>query len=774
MTSGTPLGGRVAPPEPAALARWGAALGILLVLGVGFAARMIAWPRIMTARGVRLAFDTDPYYHVLQAERLLAGDGVWFDPAMNWPFGQGVLWPPLLDLVVAGATRLAFGGGASRQDIELVAALLPVPVGLLTVALAIAVGSLLLGRGLGLTAGLLVAVLPAAVLWSSVGAADQHAAEILLSCAAVLSFVLGWRAATAGARRAAAAALGAAVAASFWNWQGSALNLVLPVLFTAAAHVVLPDDEVARRAPRTLTLGLGFGAALLAGTIAVFGPPGALSRGDLAGIGALHVAMTAGAAGLGAVLVLARAARPASAGPGRRLAEVAVAVLAPAALTLGVFPVLRSGVLHGVTALAAGNPWYREIAEYRHLVFSCLYPLSDDLRMFLGTYGLTFVAAALAIPALVRRVRGGGEGRAVVLFLACWAVPLFVLALVRRRFAPYLAIPLALFAAEGLWWTATWVRSRCAPARPGVAIAVAAVAVALMLAPTTTALTEGVTTQLEGDIVAMEWLAEQPSPPGREGVLSTWSLGHLVHYFARKPVLATPFGTDGGASAMLDTARFSLATDPSAAAALLERRRVGFVVLSEPLASALIDEALVPGVSPAVTARCSASAGRSLDVSPSYFDGMAARLFYHDGRAPRGRRVLPIDTQRLVYESEAQRIKIFAATAGAELVIEGARPREEVTVSVFLRTNQGRASAWTTSITAGDDGTASLRVPYATGMNGAIQASASFVQVGARSVPVTLSEHDVVTGARVRVATVAHGGQEDRATPPLTLPAGAL
>lgn len=748
-----------APPDPGpdaspapAVPPWWAALGPLLALAAALAARLYAWPRIMTDRGVRLAFDTDPYYHVLQAERLLQGRSVWLDPAMNWPFGQVVLWPPLWDLVIAGAARLAYGAGASRAQLELVAAWLPVPIGLLTVAAAAGLGALLLGRAHGVGAALVVAVLPPAVLWSSIGAADQHVLEILLSAAVLLAFVAGWRARRAGARRAAAGALAVAAAAAFWNWQGSAFNLVLPVAFTAAAHVLLPGDEVAARAPRTLAEGLGAGAALLAASLALFGPPGALSRGGLAGVTALHVAITAGAAAFGACLLLARAARRGGgAGPARRVAEVAAALAVPAALALGPFPVLRSGVRHGVTALAAANPWYPEINEYRHLLFSGLYSLPDDLRMFLGTYGLTFVAAALAVPALVRRARAGEAGRAAVLFLACWFVPVLVLALVRRRFAPYLAIPLALLTSEGLWWLATRLQARLAPARRAVAPVIAAVAAAVVLAPTAPAHAEGVTTQPEGDLAAMAWLGGRPVVPGREGVLSTWDLGHLVHYFARRPVVATPFGTDGGEDAMVDTARFDLATDPGAAGELLRRRRIGFVVLSAPLLNVMIDQGFVlgPGDVPPVTSRWSASAGRALDFTPPYFDGMAARLYYLDGRAGPGRTVLPIGGERLVYESDGQRIKIFEVTEAAELRVAGATPSEEVTVSVILRTNQGRETLWSASAIADAAGVAVLPAPYATGMNGAVEASAALVRAGARTVTVSLSQGDVTSGARV-------------------------
>jgi asparagine N-glycosylation enzyme membrane subunit Stt3 len=594
-----------------------------------------------------------------------------------------------------------------------------------------------------------------------VGRPDQHVAEVLLASAAMLGFVGAWSAERLAVRRASVAALGLAVALAFWTWLGSALVLVVPVAFVGLAHVVLPDDHPAgSRIPAALAGGLGLGAALLAASLAVWGAPGALARGDLLGLTGLQVAVTALAAGFGAALWGARRLRARPSGPVRRLLEALGA--SAAALALLAAPTsLREGLRQGLTALGAANPWYADISEFQHLLLSCQAPLAADASSLVQLYGLTLPAALLAIPPLCRRWADPAE-RPRVLLLATWGGAYLMLALLRRRFAPYAVVPMALLSVEAVTWAAGRFAARAGSGRrSAVQAALGAAGVALVLAPALPALSSVGETPA-GWIDAMRWLGEQPVRPGREAALTQWPLGHLALYYAGKPVLATPFGTEGGAGAMPAVARFALSPRPVDAEALLADRQVGWVVLADPVVDAWVDQAMVGEGRPVLVHRSCTIAGGKVDELEAAFLGLEApRLYYFDGNAPPGAAAAPIDGLRLVYESRpipaapeapAEQAKVFTAVTGARLEVTGAAPGRPVTATVRLLTNQGRETGWRTVALADEAGVAHLRLPYATGPNGAIQASPWTVEDGVSVVALETREDDVSLGRTLGVA----------------------
>ncbi len=722
---------------------------------LGTAARLVGWSRVFTPRGVRFVVDTDPNYHVIQAQRLLEQGraALWFDPWLNWPLGASIPWPPLFDLLIAGSARLAFGVAPTLDQIERAAAVVPVVLGVVTLPLVAGLGRTLLGRGRGAGPALLVALLMSHVSFSTVGRADQHVAEILLSCGVALGFVSGWKATRAGSRWLGALVMGLAVALSFWNWMGSALNLLVPVAFAATCHV-LAEGSVSRRVTSALALGLGTATLLLVLSILAWGAPGALGRGALTGITGVHVAATACGAAFGALLLAAGARRTAPPRPARRLLEAALASTVPALLALGLVPALREGVRQGLTALGAANPWYSDVGEFRHLLLSCDLPLREEIVGVTHVYGLGVVAAALAAPALIERWRRGPAERPAVLFLACWAIPYLGLALVRRRFAPYFTIPMALLAWEGLCFAAEVTVRRAWPRRPGLVAALAWLGAALVVAPSIRDLTGPAPRQRESHLDAMRWLGSRHAPESREGVLGPWALGHLILYYARKPVVVSPFGTEGGAGAMELAAQFNLARDPVEAERLLLSRRVGFVVLTNPLAHVLVDQGFAPvGTQALVTRACTVTEGASLSVSDEYATRMAPRLYFFDGQSAPGGGGAPTDGFRLVYETPGAEdpLKVFELVPGALLTVTGALPSRPVSAAVRVRTNQAREFVWNVVAEADRSGSVQLRLPYATGRNGAIEATVWSVGDGGSTAQVATSERDVREGRRIEL-----------------------
>ena len=733
--------------------RWAFAARLALPLAVlvmGLAARLAAWQEVFGARGMHLRGDTDPLYHVLRAERLVAG-APWRDPALDWPAGADVPWPPLFDAAIAAGARM-MAAQPTRDDFVRSAALLPVLLGLAALPLVAALGRRLLGdRLLGWGAAALAALIPAVERFSEVGRADQHAAELLLFPAILLTFLVAAQE-PRGARWAGlATAVLAAVA--FWTWMGSAVLLVGPVAFSLAWHVLAPaGDEVAKRCASALAAAGWGGAALLALSVALFGPAGALTSAAPTGVGGLHVAILAGVGAVGGALAAVNHWSASDRPRWRRTLEAAAALALPMGAALGLAPSLRSGAVRGLTALLASNAWYASIGEFEPL-FPMDHPIGDELLDALSLLGLLLPAALLAIPTLRERWRHAEERPAVAFLVVL--LTLFVPAmLLRQRFMGYAALPLGLAAVAGIAWVAGRIASR-RPRAECLRAAALGIGVLIVAAPSLPRLGASMPPVSSATEAALRWLASVPVRPGSEGVISNWGLGHAVQYYAGRPVIATPFGTEGGEGAMEAWGRFLGARDGASAEVVLAERRVGWVVLTNPSDELAVLLAYAPpGTPPALVVERDLWTGVRSRYTPEGMWFVPARLYRADGRAlPNGAPAL--DGFRLIYEgprtaadfSGAERqIKIFEVVAGARLALGGLPPASSVRASVRLRTNQGREVPVQLAVAAGADGVARLRLPYATGWNGAVLAMGWQVEAGDRYLTVSVTDEDVLLG----------------------------
>src|SRR5512135_1790842 len=246
-------------------------IGMGLVLLVGTAARLVPWRMTFTPTGVLFRSDTDPYYHVLRAQRILCHwpRVPWTDANMNFPYGAEIPWPPLFDFLIAALAK-----AAGPERLPAIAAWLALVIGVALLPLVARVGQRLFGGRPWLDAALLVALLPANIRFGCVGATDQHGAELLISTGIFLAFVSSWREGADRARaRTASLVLGLLVAVAFWNWLGSALYLLILVGVTGLWSVIAPaGDETARSMARCLCIGCLSGAVLLAASIGLFVP----------------------------------------------------------------------------------------------------------------------------------------------------------------------------------------------------------------------------------------------------------------------------------------------------------------------------------------------------------------------------------------------------------------------------------------------------------------------------------------------------------------------
>ena len=745
---------------PAGRPRLRAALLVASVLALAAVARVAPWSRTFTPDGVVLAADGDTWYHALRAERIAAGwpRVPWTDPGMNHPYGAEIPWPPLLDQAIATAAIAT--GSPTPDHVAGVAAVVPAVAGLLLVLATAALSAAILGGGSWLEAALLVALLPSAVRQGFVGRPDHHVLEALFSTLAYAAYVLGLR-----PRRASWAwtsLLGVSLALAFWNWSGSALYLLLLSAHVALLHLVAPaGDPAPGRAARTLALGAFVAGLLLLGSVALWGPPGALRSARLTPITGLSVGVCLATAAAAAVVAAARAWQP-SARPAVRAASLVAAALVPVTVLAAAPRELRAGVVHGLTALGASSAWYASIAEFWPLIFSGRQPWTRELLLAAFAFGLTPLLLVPAARLLAAGWRERPERRPELLFLAAWCAVTVFLVLVRRRFEGYAAVPLAVCGGWALHAAGDAVGRRF-PGRRWAPLAARLAGVLVAVAPglpvVATASVHEPPDGASDKFPLLDWLSRVPATPGREGVLSTWSHGHEIQWIARKPVVSTPFGTDIDPRALQDQAAFFLSREPERAEALLRRRRVGFLLVENPVREVATLHAFDPeGPAWAVEER-GVSTGSRYAFHPEFFDLVPSRLFFFDGGSRDGtgpalgayRLLAESQTPIAVLEYRAQRFKLFGVVPGATLRVGGATPGARVAARLALRSNVGRTFAWTTEAVADASGVARLRVPYATGWNGLVGASACQVTDGARAASVAVPERLVVDGGELPV-----------------------
>ncbi|HEX9243725.1 MAG TPA: hypothetical protein VF875_14870, partial [Anaeromyxobacter sp.] len=603
-----------------------------------------------------------------------------------------------------------------------------------------------------------LALLPADATFSMLGRTDHHVLESLLCTVAFLAFAWGLRQ-PERRRRSGPLLLAVTLALAFWNWPGSALYPLVLAAFTATWTVAMPaGDAVARRMARDLLLGCGVGAALLASSVALIRGPGALARTSLFGLSGLHplvLLLVACSAGL---LGLAGRWPDRLATWRRRLLVVVAAAALPVGLALAV-PGFRDAVGHGLGALLRGNAWYRNVQEFTPILLGGWEPLRSELRTVLAFYGLGLVAMPLALAALAARLRSEGE-RAPVAFLVFWATTFLFLAVARRRFALYLAPPLAIVLGTLVQVVSARIRDIAAPRVPWpslVRAAGSALLIGVLVGPAL-ALLEDTVYGEDGDHRELrrmlERLRDVREAPGRPAVLSEWTFGHLVQYAAGRPVITSPFGTEGGAGAMDDAAAFFLADDEQEASTILERRRVGFIVLADPLAEVALAQSFAPGRPAVVRLEPSIEAGMRTAIAPEYRSLVCARIFSRLGSATE---LAPgLGEFRLLDESRLGRrgrglplFETFGVVPGARVSVEGARPGERVVATTRLTTPH-RALDWSTYARADGSGRAILRIPYATGRNVRVTASPLVVASDTVRGVIEVTEEAVVTGGTIQ------------------------
>ena len=275
---------------------------------------------------------------------------------------------------------------------ERVAAVVPIVLGVATIAVVALLAAEIFGAGAGLGAALVLALSPPYVYVTVLGRADHHAMEGLLIAAILLAFVRALRSESAGRRATLAMGAGAVLAISFWVWLGSALFLLLLALLAAGWHVAAPDEEGRRRTAVTLAIAASTAAFFLAFSIRVCGPPDALTSFRVTSISGLSVALCAAEA-VGASLLAVLAKHPRG-----RLGRVAEG-LAAAAIVCAVLLAVPAEEQRSPADFAVLWAWARNRTRDTgifSLVRTWPRPRNPAVRMRRGPAAVTYFGTVMA------------------------------------------------------------------------------------------------------------------------------------------------------------------------------------------------------------------------------------------------------------------------------------------------------------------------------------------------------------------------------------------
>ncbi len=722
------------------------------VLALGAWLRLANWNDVFTAAGVRFIGDTDPHYHVLRAERLLHGDpdGLWIDRNMSYPDGARILWPPGWDRFLAGSAVAFVGRQPSHDQLERVAAIAPVVIGLLAVLALVAFARGIVGTWPAVLAALLAAVLPVHVEYSILGRPDQHVGELLVFTMALLAFE---RAARPGASRGWLAALGGALALGPWVWQGSALTPGVLAVFVAYSCVLEPaGPDAARASARALGWGSLLGALVLGASLLAWGPPDAITAPTLNGLSAFQPAsLLAVVAFVAAFLAWdRRSPAPTRAGRiGRLVAAGAVPLVALAAI----FP---GAVGQGIRALVGADPWLASIGEYRPVLFGGLFPASIELKNVVWGVGTVVVAPLVGIAAFRRRWSADEAARNGLALLALGTALFLVLTFRAVRFKLYAGAFLPIWGGLLVWDLYERGRSAEGAVRTRLLGAAAAAGV-IALAPAHVMLPPALPNSLpEDEIQLLEGMGEYAAAQRSAGqperaVMAPWPYGHVIQYYAHLPVVVTPFGTDLGQQPMRDLAAFYYAPDAASAEDLLRRRHVGYVLLPNPYGEIALAYPFAPPGSQEILAwDHSWLEGQKLREVGSIRNNVVGWLWQIYG-APRPRDGEALVAYRLLFETPDAETKLFELVEGARVRFAGAPPGQPVVASVQVITNRGRRIAWSTEVRADPEGAGAVRIPYATGWNGAVRAGRCLLTAGTASGAIDVPPAAVVRGDSLAV-----------------------
>jgi dolichyl-phosphooligosaccharide-protein glycotransferase len=519
-----------------------------------------------------------------------------FDYYVNHPVGAAPVWPPSFDWAIAALARAIVGRG-DQHAVEVVAAWVPPVIGSLAVLAAAGLARRAFSPAAGWATGALLAVLPAHVFHSALGEVDHHVAVGLMTTLLLATAMGQARQLCASGRPLGAIGTGISAAAAILLWPGALLHVLVVQGFFVIQLLATRERGIA--IARARSLAALHAAAMLAmlpwsagRTGSPFGvySPLVLSQFQLLWFAA-GAAVLASAAGLWSFPAL-------GANRARRIG----AAIAPAALVLSAAWFLMSGLDHELREAGRwfeADPFFARIAELLPLLISHnRFDPSLAHELFSPLFWVYPLAVAgLGWQALARR-------RADVLLLLTASLAFYAEALNQTRFVDVFAIGFALVIGPAFVEVLRVARDQFHlpfVARGSAALLVCAVGLAapvpqfgrdavrsadalrgappLDLAPSA---------RLNRILQRVARWLKQHSPPTRGflnasqrpeyGVLCAWGHGHLLRYYAERPMVQDNFGPWGGQVGFDAARRYYESRDEAEAAAIADRLEARYVI----------------------------------------------------------------------------------------------------------------------------------------------------------------------------------------------------
>jgi asparagine N-glycosylation enzyme membrane subunit Stt3 len=724
-----------------------------------------------------VAMDSDTLYHVRRLSRLME-EGFPVaerDPYLDYPQGSAIPWPPYYTIALWAvlAPLAPQEPEARRAWLEEGVASMPLVFGVATSILALAGAWMLAGPTAGLFAGLYHALTLGSITYSRAGNGDHHAWISFLNSAMFLVAAVGFRRGALERTRSAVAfgaAGGVLAGVLLGSWVASLLYVAL---FQLALGLVLVWNA-SRPRPGIAAFGLAYHVAALAVILpAVLASPWKEAHPwmvvNLSWFHLVHLVL--GALVFVPLLFVRGGTRVFRLYPWLVAASLVALALVFALLDVGP----AAGIREGFAWVSAEDRFMAQVGESYPLVGAGV-AFPDVLFHHLGFGAALLPIAWLAAAIVAWRARDEA--------LALWVVAvagLLVQALLQRRFADALAMPMASLLGWGAARFAASLAARITSARlrERVVELVAPLALGLLAISmhwtgvvgqtlATAEVAAGEAHEEQGALAAREmaeWVRSH-SPETRDYcVLANWGSGHLIEWGADRPSSATNFGSYVGLDGFQAPSRFFLEEDHARAEEILESRRAQYVFVLSSMPGMVAE--MVATACPDRASRYLEGGAKGRELREAFFDTLGAHLLLGGVRLHQGGPPGPsVDFLRLVYASPIENTAaplalggmkrpfgfLWQHVAGARVEAHGS-PGDELRVALRVSFREaGYQLVFQRRALAGDDGIARIRVPYATlSANGEGIVGESRWNFGPASGALAIAETDVSEGRVVRV-----------------------
>ncbi len=733
-------------------------LDIVLLVGCALAAfwlRASIYRDFITPSGGLLFLDPDSYDHL---RRVTLGVASFpripaFDPYYGFPAGSGQIWSPFFDYLLSLLVVLC-GGRQNPALAETVGFWLSPVLAAVTIFLVYRFGRQLLGRTAAMTAALVVAILPAHIMYSFAAQLDHHVAEPLV-CMLLLGSLL-----KAPYRRFGWLATGFWLVFSLLIWRGAVIFWGVAVL----ALLLQGHDEMKRHGTSpTAAFGTRacLGGALLLAPLCLLDLWGSSATIAFETVSWFHV-----------LLLLASAAALAIAGSGSirgRWLPIAGGLLA-AVLILVASPHQLGHFLSefraGLAVIFSRDPWLDSISEL-HSVF---FPEGVlDWR-----YGTLFLSGLYLLGPVVsllvwRSWRQSRDDLRLPLFLV-WNSFFFILPLFRERYMHLAAITTAL----GAGFLIARYRERL-PVPPAWRPVIVGGALLLLLSPTFPFLADpGGEVRLDAEEQyglrdTLAWLRDRTPPTSgfydprqtpEYGVLAHWGIGSYVTYLGQRPTLATNFGWE--THGLYESSVFLTTINPAVAEEIVHGNRIRYILLGNHAADLRnlwaiaaqgvkkkkLPFALMTPFTPPMSMfyRLYFDNGATVDLPANHEDALERYRLVHV--SPGG--------QEIPRHGFAPWYKVFEHVPGVVLKGRG-RPGTVVSIDLELRNDQGWGFDYRDVVRARSDGTFVFHLPYATdSKSGDFTPQGDYtLDLGGERRPIRINEADVMAGKTVSLGDLS-------------------